>query len=175
MGEIKSTLDLVMERTRHLVPTDREREEMARREQDGAVQALVRRLLDAQVSPEALRREIHDREGSTPSYPWRETACRELVRAASPGENADDVLSALAALHCPWAGELEGLVKRLLGEEEASRAEASERLRAALGAEGISGTSVLPNPETDPLWREERGVLRDRFARERDRLAGGSA
>lgn len=170
MGEIKSTLELAMERTRNLVPTREEREAMARREDETRVQAAVRRLLDGELAPEALADLVARQEAERPAFPWREALCRETARALVPGENHGPLLQALRALDCPRAVDLDQAVTEALARAEELDRETAERVRATLAAEGIRGTAVIPNQEADAFWQQERERLRDAFAARRDEL-----
>ena len=170
MGEIKSTLELAMERTRNLVPTREEREEMARREDQTQALAAVRRLLDGELTPAALSAQITRYEAKRPGFPWRTAVCREAARALVPGQNEGPVLEALRALGFPAAGALEEAVRRNMDRAAERAREADKRVRGVLASHGIRGSAVVPSLEADPAWQEAQARLRSEFAADRDRL-----
>lgn len=171
MGEIKSTLDLVMERTKGLVPTREEREELVRKENEDKVRALVRKLLIREFTPDRFREAVQDLERAQPDFAWREAACRECTRATLPGENEEIILAVLAGLGCSQADEIGRMVQDARKEQTSSRAAASERLLGELERAGITGSSVIPNVEADEVWRERHASILEAFARQRDGLA----
>jgi len=170
MGEIKSTLELAMERTKDLVMTREEREELARKEDETRIQAAVRKLLDGELRPAELAEQIARLEGERPAFPWRDTAYRGLAKALVPGENEAVVLDGLRALGFPRAEELAKLVSEALVESAQIRAGASERLLATLAAGGIRGSAVVANPEMDFIWQQQKEQVTDVFEVRRDRL-----
>jgi hypothetical protein len=171
MADVKSAIELAMERTKHLVPTREEREELGRREAEKRARALVRRALEGELAPGVLQRELHALESDEPNFLSRETACRECLLGAQLHEKGDRAIEVLRGLSCEKADALGDLLRRYRASEEALSQTASERLLAELQAAGISGPSVIPNPESDPEWREGRARLQDAFEGERDRLA----
>jgi len=170
MGEIKSTLELAMERTKDLVMTREEREEMARKEDETRVQAAVRKLLEGELRPAELVEQVTRQEAERPGFPWRDTACRGAAKALVPGENEVVVLEALGALGFPRVEDLEKLVRETLDEAAELNAAASERLLANLAGGGIRGSAVIANPEMDFIWQQERERLGDSFEIRRGRL-----
>ncbi|GAB4274557.1 MAG: hypothetical protein Kow0092_29970 [Deferrisomatales bacterium] len=174
MGEIKSTLDLVMEKTAGLVPTKEEREGLARREREEKVRILARRLRDGELSAEEVDRELTRLEAQWGPGPWRSVLFETCARTLEPGPEALEVLEALEALGCPYASELAGAARQAMADWETLRREAAERVRRALEAEGIAGSAVVPNPDADPGLEEARRAVRHAFARRRDeRVAAG--
>jgi hypothetical protein len=170
MGEIKSTLELAMERTKNLVMTPEERQEMARREDETRVRAAVRKLLDGELRPAELAEQVAHLQRDRPEFSGRDAAYRSIAKALVPGENEGITLEALQALGFPRFDDLEKLVRETIAEADQLDAEASERLLGNLAAGGIRGSAVVPNPETDFVWQQERTVLFDGFTVQRDRL-----
>ncbi len=164
MAEIKSTLDLVMEKTRDLVLSREERKAMEREEQMKKVPAAVQRYLEGATSLERLLEELDD----LPEHLKPEIRClakRCLLDALVLGEGGVRSRDALAALaedrEEPWREQL----ARLLEEHERSRREMLARIRAehleALAAEGIRGDAVVVRPERSSQW----GAVQQEFSR----------
>jgi len=58
VAEIKSTLDLVLEKTRDLTLTEEEKRNLEREELDKKIQRIVNRYLDNSLPVTRLRREV---------------------------------------------------------------------------------------------------------------------
>jgi hypothetical protein len=161
MGEIKSTLDLVMERTRHLSMSAEEKEAQQREEFDKRLQGLLQQYLDEGQSVDhllgrlsALRKEIGIGD--------ERLATVAVLRRIEPDrENG------------PWLALLERLApethtalqKILIGHRQRK----TERLQAAQATvqtmlaqdHGIRGSAVLPNPMKDAACRNDLEALRN--------------
>ena len=164
MGEIKSTLDLVMERTRHLTLNEdekrRQRIEGGRRRLAGLIQQYADGALPLAQLENAMRKveaesgidlpgdlvravlERIDPEGD--NTPWHEIL---------QNSGQERVWNAVATLLGNYRTELEPL--------KAARAQAARR---RLAADGITGTAVAPNPQAAAGWPEEAEKLHRRWA-----------
>ncbi len=58
MAEIKSTIDLIMERTKNLSASPQEREDYQRREREKHIRGLVLRLLDDSLTLDDIKDEL---------------------------------------------------------------------------------------------------------------------
>ena len=169
MGEIKSTLDLVMERTRHLTLSDDEKRRQRRGEGRRRLAGLVQQYADSAltaVQVSGAARKLGAEFGFD--------ASADLIKAAVERIDLDGESG-------PWLEILRvsGKEVLLVGVETAisDYQRASEDLKAAqseaaslrLLADGIDGTAVIPNPEADPEWREAAERLRIGYA---SRLTG---
>jgi hypothetical protein len=169
MGEIKSTLDLVMERTRHLTLSDdekrRQRLEEGGRRMAGLVQQYADSVLTAvQVSDAARKLGVE----------FGFDASADLIKAAVEridldGENGPwlEILR-VSGKEVLLAG-VETLISDYLRASEDLNAAHGEAASLRLLADGIDGTAVSPNPEADPEWREAAERLRLSYA---SRLTG---
>lgn len=165
MAEIKSTLDLVMERTRHLTMTAAEKEALAREEHLHKVPGYVQRFLDETLTVPALLAEIE----SLPDA-WRQEVlgevARRLIDALDFGQRGARCLQALEGLSRttsrPWLERCRAIRERF----RAVRSEVTEgearRLEEELEARGIGGSAVLVRGEKSPRWR----ALEQDFERE---------
>ena len=79
MAEIKSTIDLIMERTKNLSASPQEREAWHRQEREKHIRGLVQRLLDNSLTVDGVRDEL-DKE-------------RKSGRAAEAMENLKNALA----------------------------------------------------------------------------------
>jgi hypothetical protein len=152
MAEIKSTLDLIMERTAKLTLSDQEKAELKTEERRRKIKGLAVRLLEGSLVPAALEREVSTWEGEEGERLGQELAWEllSLVDLERPG--GVDLGPVLRIL----LGEKGGLVLKRVEEagqrykDETARVEAqkaAECLRE-LDGRGIRGTSLRPRVES---------------------------
>lgn len=167
MGEIKSTLDLIMEKTRNLTLSAEEKRAFHEEEMHRKVKGLLQRYLDGQISGERVKEEVAGlKEGD------RETAVRMMRRECAerldPWEDNSAVLFLLKQAAGTDTGPIEQLLKEAREELERERADQCEALRVRYEARGISGSAVIPNPDADFEWRrrlsEKKAGVRDKVA-----------
>ena len=155
MGEIKSTLDLVLEKTKHLSLSTLEREEMELKEALRKVSGYLSRYRDGVLSLDAMVKEI---EGFPPGIRGRgrREMARQMGLALNLSPDTDSLVTALERLAEPGWAKVLGEVKRCRIETrktlEATRRRIEERILAALAAGGIRGSAVAAKPESDREW-----------------------
>jgi len=165
MGEIKSTLDLVMEKTRHLSLTEEEKDRQREEEFEKRLQGLLQRCEDGFLSTddfrgevEALQKELH--RGDKPS------PVKAVLGRIDPDGSNDRRLD-LLRLYAP--GAVEPLLK-ILSEYSDKKAElireGARHQLELLAKRGIQGTAVRPNLDREARLTERVAGL-NREARER--------
>ena len=169
MGEIKSTLDLVMERTRHLTLSDDEKRRQRREEGSRRLAGLVQHYADGALTAA----KVHDatqKLGAELGF----DASADLIKAAVERIDLDGENSLwLEMLRVSGSDELLSGVETAIGDylraSEDLNAGQREAARLRLLAGGIGGTAVSPNPEANPEWRSAGERLRLDYA---SRLTG---
>jgi len=155
MGEIKSTLDLVLERTRHLTLSSVEKEEIEVKEALKRVSGYLSRYRDGVLSLEALLKEVR---GLAPEIRDRVRGemARQMSLALNFSPDTDRLIPAMEELADPGWTELLAGVKRCRSEVrkalEAARGDVEGRILAELAAGGIRGSAVAVKIEGDPQW-----------------------
>ena len=155
MGEIKSTLDLVLERTRHLTLSSVEKEEIELKEALKKVSGYLSRYRDGALSLERLLKEIRELASELRDRVRGEMA-RQMSLALDLSADTDSLIPAMEALADPsWTDVLAG-VKRCRIEVrkalEAARGNLEGRILAELAAAGIRGSAVAVKTEGDQEW-----------------------
>lgn len=160
MSEIKSTLDLVMERTRGLSLTDREKEELREKELSGKIKSLLERFIAEYRSLKWLESAIAalgDGNGEV-----RKALKSEILDRLSPeGENDKhlEILEKIVGVELQAYRELISEYGRKLSRERDRRMDA---LKKKLADGNISGSAVVPNIDADPLWAaDSEKILRE--------------
>lgn len=169
MSEIKSTLDLIMEKTKHLTMNEEEKKRFMEKDLAGKVKGLVQRSLDGLVTGKRLEEET----GAL----FRESGDEELVRRLFRneltgrfefGQDNEAILNllktAIGAEHDP--------VRKILHKYEKNaallRKSHEERMKERLKDRGISGPAAAPNLEAGQEWRQALQNLRKDLEAELD-------
>ena len=175
MGEIKSTLDLVMARTRHLSLSDEEKRRQRAEAFEKRLQGLLQQYADGALDLEAfgertaaLQTEMKIKE--------RQMVIAGVIQRIDPdGDNAPWLT--LLGREFPALGEE---IKDILDDHLLKRAdilsvEKQGQRERLLREHDISGTAVVPHPGADPACRQRLADLskatRARLADIRDRAA----
>lgn len=150
MGEIKSTLEIIMEKTKDLTLSESEKEALQRKELANEAKGLVQKFLDGLMNTRTLQAamESHKEDLALLTALLRKEA---MERVAPEGNNdkAYEVLEEVLGLDAtPVQRALAAFHKKV---KDAS-AERQERLRNNLESLEITGPAVLPNLANDPTW-----------------------
>jgi len=155
MPEIKSTLDLVMERTKNMVFSEEERKsqetETAKKHFNGTLQ----KHLDDLMPLKDLQKTLGDLQKKYPAMEpqtLRNVLLEKIDLEALQGPLPD-------LLHTLFGCRIEGL-KQLghlyAGQIQSKAQQHSARVRQGLEQQHqISGSAVIPNLEADPQWIRE--------------------
>ena len=160
MGEIKSTLDLVMERTRHLSLSDEEKQLQQTEAFEKRLQGLLQQYDDGALTVDKLRERIVALEAALQTTD-RQVVLAAVVKRVDPDrENAHwlDLLAQESPDLCePLQTDLEAYRRK---RAELLAAGAQDQREALARRHGIMGTAVVPNPRQDPACRERLAALR---------------
>ncbi len=165
MGEIKSTWDIVMEKTKGLKVTLRDRERIKKGELISRINAIFHRYMDAQGNEAYLQREL---EGLRVEE--KEVAKRELLLllldAIDLSKDNGKIITGIETLKGKQAVKTLERLRFLASEYKASRDERAREVEGIFGrrlaAMGISGSAVQPSLEGKRDWVEAlKGLQRD--------------
>jgi hypothetical protein len=167
MGEIKSTMDLVMERTRHLSLSDEEKTHQRKEDFQKRLQGLLQRYADGALTVDGLKERIETLQAEVnvdaPTLPATAAAAR-----MDPDRDNRIWLDLLAAFVPEVCGPLEAGLEDYRRQRDDRLREGAARLRDRLRRDhDISGAAVAPNPRKDPdcqaqldrLWKEAKRRL----------------
>ncbi len=161
MAKIKSTIDLIMEKTRHLALNEEEKDALAQQELEQRVQGLVVPYLKGERDAEYLAHEL-DRFPPETNKQARGLCLRLLMGRLSPFQDNGRILAAVERLsggteRTRWEQVVAPLEVRYRQDAQKAREEAAVRCREALASAGLAGPALLPRvDEEDPVWKEAR-------------------
>ncbi len=172
MAEIKSTLDLVMERTKNLTMTEQEKRQQALAEFRTGVSALIRKYADGVLSPDQLQNEL-GLLGRASGGRDRGVILDEIAKRIDPDRDNQRLLDLLNEICKAGTAPIESALDEYDRAVAAKSHERIEELRVLLAHSfGISGSAVQPNLGADSDWAVVRQAIRERFATELQREVG---
>jgi len=162
LGEIKSTLDLVFEKTKDLTLSDDEKIRLAREKLEKRVQGLCNKYLDNFFPLSRLQDEMERIAGNDRNLAYRSLTKHLFDRFDLDGENSL-IMSALTKIGRRDINSLKNLQKAYNLEKEGAKKAFIEKSLLALQELGVSGSAVVPNLETIPEWNEFLTTLRKKY------------
>ena len=162
MGEIRSTLDIIMEKTKGLTMSEEERRAFKEQEMAGKVKGLIQKYLDGTVAMDKLKGEI------TALAEKEEDMVRMMIREDSVprieiGEDNEPILRILEETTNLDTGSIRSALKDFESRVEREKGAREKGLITTLEKMGISGSAVIPNIEADPEWGQRVSEMRNEF------------
>jgi hypothetical protein len=180
MAEIKSAIELAMERTKSLVMDEEEKREFARRDLSERLKAVARRFLEGIIGREEFISEYEGVGGGK----REKIGCLlgllvEEFEASADKERLFDLMEVVGGQAGGRLAEDARALRDIFREElAASRASVRKSILERLSDMGIRGGSLEPNVEEWEEWKEavgEAGRSLDRRVREwKDRAENAS-
>jgi hypothetical protein len=163
MAEIKSTLDLVLEKTRHLTFSDEERRTRLREEKRRHLQGRMLRYEQGALPLADLLNFLREETEEAAALDVRQVY-EEIMTNLKLDRTAEPWLRLWEA----FSGIDPHPLIRILEDYRRDEKDAGARRRQELARElrqrrGISGTAVVPNIENDPVWKRHREELQRRY------------
>jgi hypothetical protein len=162
MGEIKSTLDIVMEKTKNLTLTDEERAAQTKDEMTKKVRGLIQRYLDGSIDVFRMKREIT-------AFPadHRDEVKELLIELCVKGfdllKDNGPLIQILEEVAHMNPEPFEVALSFFQAEMREGYHQAQARLLGVFEEKGISGSAVVPNVDGDQEWRNELSRMQNKF------------
>ncbi|MGD8663059.1 MAG: hypothetical protein PVH37_24170 [Desulfobacterales bacterium] len=177
MGEIKSTLDLVLEKTKNLTLSSEEKESQKQKEIENRIKGMVQKYQDGILSINQL---IADYELLKKEYtiPQNNSLIVEITQRIEPDQDNQSLLELLQECCTIDTTAIESIIENFRKQYIAASQSRIEQLKEDLAQRhNISGSAVLPNLDVDEQWRQKAGKLRagyeEQLSRVKDNLIGG--
>ena len=170
MGEIKSTMDIIMEKTKHLTMTDEEKQQFKRQKMEGKVKGLIQKYVDGQVGMEKLKEDIADL-GAEEQEELEQLIRKETMALIQPGESNAPLLEVLSSVVGMDTDPIMKLLDDFNSKIKQERTGREKVLREELRKKGISGSAVIPNLDADEQWSKVLSETKDAFRQELNLLS----
>ncbi|MGD2125044.1 MAG: hypothetical protein PVG99_03120 [Desulfobacteraceae bacterium] len=165
MGEIKSTLDIIMEKTKNLTVTEEEKRAFKQQEMEGMVKGLIQKFLDGILTLDRFKIEITALQGKDKEMVDSIIGEESLARIKLEEDN-EPMLKILESTIGMDTGPIRETLDGYEGKLSLEREEHEKALLERLKKRGISGSAVIPNIEADPEWRRHLATLQEAFRQE---------
>lgn len=160
MAEIKSTLDLVMEKTRNLTVTADEKKSFHTKELMAKAKGWAQKYLDGLMNADELKAVIEKEKNSEDV---RHITQKALVTFLEPEENNDKIYRALEDVLKTDSRLYQKEAARFRKIVVAEKSKRTEQIRKLLRKRKISGSSVTPNLNSDETWIQTMEHLKTTF------------
>ena len=158
MADVKSTLDLVMERTKHLVQSEEEKKKEKLELLFKKAKGHVLGLIEKRIEPDQLTGILEEQPEAE-----REEMRAALVKAVGESLTVDSdyqsLLLGLAVLvgdrKMPLIQEMLEMIQKYNKERAELESSQGQAILQELKEIGISGPALRPKPETDDVYRRK--------------------
>ena len=179
MAEIKSTLDLVLEKTRHLSLSSREKREITKQELEKRIKGMLQKYQDGILTPAELEteyRSIAEEDIQTADR----VLVEEIVGRLDLRENNAPLFEALTQIAGFDTAGLESVADESRDAYRLAAERRSMDLKNMLSRDyRISGSAVVPNLAVDEPWqRQEREIaagFKNSLDHEREEMLTGKS
>lgn len=162
MGEIKSTIELAMERTRKFSISEREREEIKQREILQKATSLFHRYREGHLALNEILKQIERMEKKTATE-VKEYLLSQWIDSLSLDDEEERIFRGIESLGQGKIDKVKQKFHSLASQYGEGKKKAEETVKAQrreiLRASGIYGSAVEPNLEEDEFWRKENEKL----------------
>jgi hypothetical protein len=156
MAEIKSTIDLIMERTKNLSASPQEREAYQRREREKHIRGLLQRLLDDNITLDGVKDELAKEKKNGSAAEVTGVLKEALAGHVDPEADNERLFRIVNELVGTPEDRLRETLLACQAESSGWKTAQLVRQKKELEAKGVSGSAVVPNPEVDPQWKARR-------------------
>jgi hypothetical protein len=153
MAEIKSTLDLVLERTKHMTLTKEEREKQKEEEFFKSFNGLVQKFLDNVIRLEEVKKELIQLQQEH-GFTGRKLILRAVLERMNFESDNKPLLKLLRVLCEVNTAVMEQIFSDYFNAvHQLSRQRTEEIYKTLAEKYHISGSAVIPNLEADQQWK----------------------
>ncbi len=168
MGEIKSTLEIIMEKTKGLTLTEHEKKAFKKKETEGKVKGLIMKFIDGLTDLNHTKKEIasiDEKQRRTA----KEAVVKECLARIDP--ETDNILSLELLEHVAEVDTkpIQSLLSGFRNELDKKRNSREKKFQERMQKKGISGSAILPNLSADEEWA---GIVLDAKKKFKEKMKG---
>ena len=173
MGEIKSTLDLVMEKTRNLTLSDEEKQVQKLKETESRIKGLLQKLQDGLLTRiqfiadyESLKKESNLQNDKL--------LVDEVLTRLDPARDTEIWLNILEECCGLETASFRAVIDEYQKVYNQGVTKRTLQLKEHLAQKhSIAGSAVIPNLEADEQWQQAAQNMRRQFESKLNRVADG--
>ena len=170
MGEIKSTLDLVLEKTKNLTLSSEEKEAQKQKEIENRIKGMMQKFQDGILSKKQLIADYEILKKDT-NLSQNNSLINEVTERIEPDQDNQPLLEVLQECCTIDTAAIETIVENFRKAYLTASQNRMERLKEDLAQQSnITGSAVLPNLDADEQWRQETRRMRAGYEDQLNRL-----
>lgn len=169
MAEIKSTMDIIMEKAKKLTVTDEDKKEFAAKEAQSRIRGLFQKYLDGILSINQFKTELTAFAEDQKQVAEKELLAECLSAITVEGDNQPLLEVLERVLECDIKPVF-GVMDEFLEQQRKERNKKTLFLIQKLNERGVSGSAVIPNLKADSTWRGYLSDMQGRFKGELEAL-----
>ncbi len=170
MGEIKSTLDLVMEKTRNLKLSDEEKQAQKESEVASRIKGLLQKLQDGLIPERQFQAEYEQLKtelGQTDDSPLID----EIFSRLDPDADAGIFLNILNTCCHFETARISSMIEDYREAYLEAARKRSRQIEGRLADKySIAGSAVVPNLDADDEWQQQLQDMREQFEKQLSQL-----
>jgi len=151
MAEIRSTLDIIMEKTKNLTLTEEEKKAFRKKEIEGKVKGLMLKFIDGLMDLNNLKMEISAIDEKNLEMAM-EVVKKETLDRIDPEADNRRLLEILEQVAGIDTTPFERLLSDFNKDLDREKGIHEQRLMKQIQEKGISGSAVLPNIHAHQEW-----------------------
>lgn len=164
MAEIKSTLDIIMERTKNLTMTEEDKKALQRKEWEGKVTGWVQKHLDGLIDIDTLKSDFDIGRRKYPELP--QILRSTLLAHVNLNGNSEIIFQLLKILLGIKTKTVDDIVLSSKSELDTGVIKRVESLREELKKRKIYGSAIVPNLNHDETWQMQLQKLNSDFIKQ---------
>jgi len=170
MGEIKSTLDIVMEKTKHLSMTNEEKLAKEKEDVSAAIKGLVQKYQDQILNTEMFQKEL-DSLHQQYTFEDKDVLLNEILSRLDLESDNSLIFELIKKIFHIDSEKLEEMFNKFRDEIEKLSGNRAGNIKNELKDKySISGSAIVPNISADPSWHTEVNDIKNRFYSELDEV-----
>ena len=162
MGEIKSTLEIIMEKTKGLSMTEEEKKGFQKREIEAKIKGFLQKFMDGIIDLQRIRDGIAGL-GQERHQIARKAILEECLSSIDPEAHNEPVFDVLEQVAGVNTGALRKLLSKFHQDLDKKKGVHTSLIKQRLKDKGIWGTAIIPNINADTEWVEYVLKMRDEF------------
>jgi hypothetical protein len=151
MAEIKSTLDIIMEKTENLTMTEEEKGELRRKELERKIKGWVQKYMDNLINQEKLKSELK-KEGKDKYPDLQEILKKEILERLQLDDNNVKIFQLIKGILNIKKDPFVKIIKDFQKEVTREKSKILENIKKQLTKRRIFGSAVIPNVSLDTNW-----------------------
>lgn len=151
MAEIKSTLDLIMEKTQNMTLSEEEKNEIRQQEVSGKIKGWVRKYGDSVLNMKTIQSEI-EKDDVARQIELKKALHKEVLKRIEPDKDNSMFFQLLEEICGTGTEVIVDMIHQFQNTIAAERAIILKEQNHRLEEKGISGTAVIPSLCSDAEW-----------------------